>query len=369
MTKKEFFNLIKKFEQGTCSPSEELLLKRYCEEVQIKGFEDSWDLSEKEETKVRLLNRIMDTIEASIPIQRKRSKVWQIAAVCAVLVATGFIYFNVFSSSNIIPPPDDVITLQMQDGTIKIIKENGSGKILGANGNVVGKQNKTSLVYGESLEQKELEYHTLKVPYGKRFQLELSDGSLAHLNSGSSLKYPIQFIKGKNRQVFVKGEAYFEVTKDSLHPFIVNADQLNVKVLGTKFNVHAYGEDNTAEVVLVEGAVGLSTEKEDRSVVLSPGQMGSFDKVNQGISTAPVVTDIYTSWMQGKLVFRDMPFENILKKLERHYDVTIINTNPKLAKEKFNASFDAMTVAKVFESLNRYHGIKYTVTKDTITIK
>lgn len=372
MTKTEFFKLLKKFEEGNCSKSEDKILHTFCEEVQIKGFEESWNISDKQEARIRLFRRIMVTVEAPQEQKRKKGYLWQIAAVFAGLIAAGYIYWEISSSSALMVPTDDAITLELGDGSIKIIEENTSTPILGANGNIVGKQNNGTLVYDKVQESKEIEYHTLKVPYGKKFQLELSDGSLAYLNAGSTIKYPIQFLKEFDRQVFVQGEAFFEVAKDASHPFIVNADQLDIKVLGTKFNVHAYGEDDSAEVVLVEGSVGLSSKNGlavGESLVLKPGQKGSFNKEEHSMSSMPVATDVYTSWMQGKLVFRDMRFQNILKKLERRYDVTIINGNPKLAKEKFNASFDDITIAKVFESLKKYHGINYSVSKDTITVK
>ncbi|WP_420603088.1 FecR family protein [Flagellimonas sp.] len=195
--------------------------------------------------------------------------------------------------------------------------------------------------------QKNWFYNTLTVPYGKTFELLLSDGTKAHLNAGSSLKYPVQFLNGMERKVFVSGEVFLNVEKDKDHPFVVGADDLNVRVLGTQFNVHVYPEDEVAEVVLVEGAVALYPENEayhtDTSTRLEPGFKASFDKTDKKIETEAVMTDIYTSWMHGELVFRNMSFNNILKKLERQYNVNIINNNEGLSSEKFNASFGSKT--------------------------
>ena len=103
-------------------------------------------------------------------------------------------------------------------------------------------------------------------------------------------------------------------------------------------------------------------------VVLEPVEMGSYSKAEARLSKSRVATAVYTSWMQGQLVFRDITFENMLKKLERHYNVKINNTNAKLAQERFNASFGDVPVTAVFESLKTYHGINYTLKGDVITI-
>ncbi|QTD39157.1 DUF4974 domain-containing protein [Polaribacter batillariae] len=206
-------------------------------------------------------------------------------------------------------------------------------------------------------------YNTLNVPYGKTFELRLSDGTVVHLNAGSSITYPVEFIEGKNRQVSITGEAYVNVTKDSLHPFIVSLNDLNVRVLGTQFNVSAYPEDNVSEIVLVEGSVAMYGKKEkfnkEASVLLEPGFKGRFNKQNHGITKNKVITSTYTSWVNGKLVFRNMTFENILKKLERHYNVNIVNKNKTLSQKKFNANFGKEPLANVLNELKKYYGVQY----------
>ncbi|WP_431243682.1 FecR family protein [Flavobacterium sp. P21] len=216
-------------------------------------------------------------------------------------------------------------------------------------------------------------YNTIKIPYGKKFRLQLSDGTFVHLNSGTTLKYPIKFIAGENRQVFLDGEAFFDVAKDKKHPFIVNVDNLNVRVLGTHFNVSNYPEDTSTDVVLVEGSVGMYQPNEEfdalKNTILKPGFKGTFNKENTKISTKPVITDIYTSWINGGLTFRNMTFKNIITKLERRYNVTIVNKNEKLANEKFNASFKEESIENVMSYFNDIHGINYTIKGNQILIK
>tara|TARA_R110000868_G_scaffold29420_4_gene109335 strand:- start:6223 stop:7428 length:1206 start_codon:yes stop_codon:yes gene_type:complete len=265
----------------------------------------------------------------------------------------------------------EVVTLQLENGNIEVISEDGTSEVLDEKGNIVGKQKGNQIVYNGKATTKDLEYNTLVVPFGKNFELLLSDGTTVHLNAGTSLKYPVQFLTGMERQVFLMGEAFFDVSKDPEHPFIINSGDLNIRVLGTKFNVTAYGEDEVTEVVLVEGSVGLYNEIKQfdkDSFLLKPGQKGSYDKKQKDIASEEVITGLYTSWMKGELVFRNMTFDNILKKMERNYNVSIINNNIKIRDDKFNASFRNAPIAKVMEYFKTAYDLDYTINGREITI-
>ena len=302
-------------------------------------------------------------------------KYMAIAASVLVLVSIGISYQHGFFSpkKDAIINNSNEITLQLENGDIQVISADKKSKIADAEGNVVGNQNGNKIVYDTETTIEKLVYNTIKIPYGKRFELQLSDGTIVHLNSGTTLKYPVKFIANGNRQVFLDGEAFFDVTKDKTHPFVVNADNLNVRVLGTHFNVSNYPEDKLTDVVLVEGSVGLYTANEkfnaEKNTILKPGFKGSFSKIDNQIKTKAVVTDVYTAWIKGGLTFRDMTFKDISKKLERHYNVTIVNQNTKLSDEKFNASFGDEPIAKVLSYFNEIHGIHYTLKNNEVLIK
>lgn len=370
MTKDEFFKLLKKYERGQSTAAETELLRQFCDEVQVKGFAATWNINEKEQARVRLFQRITDTMAQTAPARLPiKERAWVLGAVAVLVGLFAMVYGYFVISANLHEIPADAITLELEDGTIQIIEEGGGMQVRDKNGNVVGHQQGRQLVYDDATTTSELRYNKLTVPYGKLFEIQLSDGTVAHLNAGSSLRYPVQFMPGQKRQVFISGEAYLHVAKDAAHPFIVHAGQLNVQVLGTQFNVHAYPEDEATEVVLVEGSVRMSSSHGNREVILIPGVKGSFDKQTAAMVTEPVITTVYTSWRQGELVFRDMPFNNILKKLERHYNVHIINENKALAEEKFNASFGNVPIEHVFENLKKYHGIAYTWQDGNIIVK
>lgn len=296
------------------------------------------------------------------------------AAAILLLLGVAFYYQQVFlldTGQNVLVPKDDAITLELDNGVIQTIDINGANEVKDAEGNVVGAQQQNQISYSQASKKEELVFNTLKMPNGKKFQIVLSDGTLVYLNAGSSLRYPVSFLNDGPRQVYLSGEAYFDVVKSASNPFIVNVDKLDVRVLGTQFNVSAYGEDEFIDVVLVEGAVGLNKKNQLKAdaVKLSPGQKGSYKQVSESIMVNEVDTSLYTSWMQGHLVFRDLSFDQILAKLERHYNIEIVNRNAELGQEVFNASFDNVAIEEVLGYFNDIHSIHYTIEKNKVIIK
>jgi len=381
-------NILLKFVKNECNPEEIEQVVAYYQMNQLTDdfptVEDIEPLLEnlpemKKETADQLFANILSkTQEREVILLPKRNKSWlkytAIAASLLLLLGIGFTYQNGHfdSQKNQIIEPTQ-ITLQLENGQVQVISEGTKIAVKDADGNIIGTQEGNKIVYHASASSGKLTYNTLKVPYGKRFELQLSDGTSIHLNAGTTLRYPIQFINGQNRQVFLNGEAFFDVAKDKLHPFVVNADELNVRVLGTHFNVSNYPEDEMTDVVLVEGSVGLyesnKTFDAEKNTILKPGFKGSFDRKNNSISTKSVDTEVYTAWVDGELYLRNISFANICKKLERQYDVTITNKNPKLSGEKFNASFKQEPIEKVLSYFNDVYGIQYTITNKQVTIK
>src|SRR5690606_4999019 len=148
---------------------------------------------------------------------------------------------------------------------------------------------------------------------------------------------------------------------------------INIRVLGTKFNVSAYPEDRLKEVVLVKGSVELYEDNMNNdgtgTTILKPGMKGNFDSERKSITTEPVITSIYTSWVEGELVIRNMTFTEILKKLEHRYWVTIIKKNERLADVEFNAGVGNMPVGQIMEYFKNVYGIHFTVEHDKIIIE
>ena len=303
--------------------------------------------------------------------------VLKFAAIAIIFLGLGFLMKNNLSITNtneVVVPRQDLITLELGNGEKQIITEDGTAQIIDNAGNVVGGKKGSQLIYKGTTGEYKLEFNTLSVPNGKRFGIVLSDGTKVHMNAGSSITYPTIFQEDIPRKVTLQGEAYFEVSPDKTRQFIVNIQDLDVKVYGTKFNISNYSEDDEAEVVLVEGSVSLSNLVEeggiDQEVFLQPGYMGVFHKEDKNIVNQKVNTSLYTSWMEGNLVFRNVSFDNIIQKLERNYNVVIINNNNQLANEKFNATIETKheTIEQVFKYFNKVYQIEFEIVENKIII-
>jgi hypothetical protein len=381
--------LLQKFILNQCNAAEMQEVADYFEQNQLtEDFPTVDDVKQffgttpqmNNATADRIFKKIMITAEGArpIPLKRKKSdfkKYVGIAASVLLLLTIGLVY-QIQSNDRKPNQPllnTNEITIQLDNGDVQVLTETGQAALTDANGNVVGNQKGTKIVYDTEASIENLVFNTIRIPYGKRFQLQLSDGTVVHLNAGTTLRYPVRFTAGQDRLVFLDGEAYFDVAKDKKHPFIVNAGNLYVRALGTHFNVSSYSEDDLTDVVLEEGSVALYTKNQKfdalTNILLKPGFKGSFAKKDSIIDVKSVNTDIYTSWIYGELYFRNMSFKYIAKKLERHYNVTIENHNQKLANEKFNASFKQQPIGVVLSYFNDIQRINYTIKDDKITIK
>ncbi|GAA6764757.1 DUF4974 domain-containing protein [Flavobacterium sp. CGRL1] len=312
--------------------------------------------------------------ENNVFYKRRFSSYYKYAAILIVALGGFYFYKNsttaIQSKQNVIIPREDEIVLQLGDES-QNLDPNEARTITDKEGNVIGKQEKDRLVYTKAYAKGALVYNTIKIPYGKKFEVQLSDGTLVHLNAGTSLRYPVQFVKNQNRQVYLLGEAFFEVEKDKEHPFDVNTQNVNVEVLGTKFNVDTYSENPRTDVVLVEGKVSLYKDQKtkENQVYLKPGEKGSNERGQSEITTEQVNTEYYTAWVKGSLVFKNASFDDIIKKLERRYNVTFINKNKVLGKEIFNARFDNEPIEVVLKYFSDSYAIDYIIDRDKITIK
>lgn len=228
-----------------------------------------------------------------------------------------------------------------------------------------------ALVYEKDVALKALIKNTIKVPYGKRFKLTLSDGTIVHLNSGSLFTYPVSFIEGMDREVHVSGEAFFDVHSDSLHPFKVYSTGSSAEVFGTKFNFKNYEEDNFSEIILTEGSLGVKNTLDNSEVVIiKPGDMAKVEYSRGKIELSKVNTVLYTSWIDGRIIFRNENINNMIIKLERIYDVIIINNNIELNKMFINATFltEKETIQDVLDYLTEIHKIDYQIVNNKIII-
>jgi len=182
----------------------------------------------------------------------------------------------------------------------------------------------------------------LVIPYGNQSKLILSDNTVVWLNAGSRLVYPT-FFNGKTREVLLFGEAFFEVSKNAEKPFIVKTSDIEIKVLGTQFNVSAYAEDKVIQTVLKEGSVAIRQNNAtffDSEILLKPNQMASFSKSSNETKLYDVDASYYTLWTKGLLSFDDVDFNRILKKVERFYNITVNFSEPILGTIRISGKLD-----------------------------
>ena len=325
-----------------------------------------------DKTELYVLNIIHKDKKAN-QFKRYRTKVLKYVAIAMVFLTIGYIYNKDFiNNSNKLIIPQEHITLQLENGEIKIIEQDAATNVVDSKGDLIGVQSGKQLQYKSKDKQEVLRYNTLSVPYGQRFEVQLSDGTQVTLNAGSSLKYPVRFIKGENRDVYLKGEAFFNVIKDNNHPFIVNTEAVNIRVLGTKFNVSSYPEDTNLNTVLVEGAV-VTYKNGDlypsrTATELKPGYKAAWDREKNAMKVEKTNIETHTAWIDGRLILQEVAFKDILKKLERQYNVTFINNNKALDGRYFTAKFDIEDIYQVLQSLSLSGNFTYKFNQDTIII-
>lgn len=233
----------------------------------------------------------------------------------------------------------------------------------------------------------------VEVPLGSKSRINLPDGSVVVLNSGSDLEYSTSDFTSGSRSVFLTGEGFFNISKDSTRPFYAITPGIKVKVLGTTFNIKAYPDEEIEEATVVTGEVEIyaSSDKNEkgRPIVLKPNQKAVFVKsendflTNDTIAASPVFKPVTlravnlqppskieqtVSWKEDKLIFDNEPFSNLVIKIERWYNVKIEVYYQELNSARFTGKFDKETLEQVLNALVTVTPFKYTIKQNIITI-
>lgn len=309
-------------------------------------LKDIYDILDEEEVvkmwhNIDRFNRTYGSVARRIQLRRT----FALAASVLIVVSIGIIgysYFNnrnveyQFASSNVSGDQEDArlilssgeqIDLQQDNSTIEIDEKE---KITINNKDVIDQSS------NDAKDLDKLQMNEVIVPYGKSSQLLLADGTKVWINAGSRLAFPTKFTKD-TREVYLEGEACFKVAKDASQPFIVNANSLAIRVLGTYFDVSAYSSDENIETILVEGSVMVGRKTSfgmSQNVELKPYQKATFNKEEKEI----IVLDepdanVYLSWTEGWFQFSHQNLAKVLEKIERYYNVNVIVQNEAFPKE------------------------------------
>jgi len=208
-------------------------------------------------------------------------------------------------------------------------------------------------------------FQEVRAAYGTQTRIELPDGTMVSLNSGSTLKFPTTFNNCKTRLVYLSGEGNFIVTKNSKQPFLVDINNFQVRVLGTTFNVDAYPGNDATTIALVEGKVLLQQINNDKIsdlMELKPNQVAFF-KQSENKLLWKTESDLskYTAWIDGKIVFSDDPVATVIQKLENWYNIDIELSDKKLENYRFTGTFIDEPLEQVLSILNLTSQMQYKV--------
>lgn len=304
----------------------------------------------------------------------KRNKVrrilsWSSVAAGLLLVVASVTFFTLRQKSEPLTAENEIIGKTLSDKEVQLITgeqivalQSHSSILLSGEGKV-SVTDSTSQTKALTLD--ESKQNRLIVPFGKRSFITLADGTRVWLNSGTELEFPTKFA-GKTRNIKVKGEIYIEVVK-SEHPFLVHTSQTTVRVLGTKFNVAAYDDEQSESVVLVEGSVQINAG-EQAAVILKPNEKATVSA--EKIETETVDVSEYISWRDGVMEFNKTSMSEVLKKVGRYYNVSFESGDVALKNKTVSGKlFLSNNLDSVMTSVSILSSTNYERENDRIIIR
>lgn len=385
MTREEFILLYEKFLNGRCSPGEIELLNSYLDRMKL--LDNNWeeDFHEGERVHDRIWKRLEESIESPVvPIEPEKKFGWlKIVAMILVTLSVGFGLFKYLGKTHQqtpalvakhpidIPPGGNKAYLTLNDGSHIVLSNAKNGKLTAGSGIQVTKEKDGLIVYhfsnsdtGKSRPVDE--FNTITTPRGGQYQLVLSDGSKVMLNAESSLRFPVAF-NSNERRVELTGEAYFEVAKNKAKPFIVHANNTNIQVLGTHFDVNAYNDDHMLTTTLLEGSVRMESGK--YSAILKPGQQGSVMDNSGSIAVKDADIEEVMAWKNGIFLFNDERLDEVMKKISRWYNVEVEFRDPEVKKEAYSGIVSRFSkISQLLGKLQELGGVEFKIEPNKVII-
>lgn len=373
MSQEKIYFLIEKYLNNTATEQEkEILLKWYRSEISDEVEWNSESFDEEDQIKEQMYNQIKNHLDHKV----KRHINWfrlSAAAVILVVFSVG-LYFYVSKPEEqlVIQKPQEKETdikpggnkaiLTLADGSTIILDNAGNGVLANQSNTLISKTRDGKLIYAsdESPEKNApAVYNTISTPRGGQFQIGLPDGTQVWLNAASSLRFPAAFT-GDYRSVELVGEAYFEVAKNTRMPFkVLLADQTEVEVLGTHFNIMAYQDENSTQTTLLEGSVKIHRGQSNKIII--PGQQAVSRREIQNITIKKVDTEGVVAWKNGYFAFRNEDIRSIMKKISRWYNVDVEYQN-NISPKAFAGTVSRFeTVSEVLEMLELTGSIHFKV--------
>lgn len=366
MSELETTELLKKYCEGTLSPEEGARLETWYIDYAIKS---------ENQLSAEQVGQSLNRMRGELPLKYGKTvkPLWSVIAVAAsvlVALAVGIWFFNTSADTqfmagkfyaNDIAPGKNSATLTLANGKVISLSDTKSGVVFAAD----------KLTYNDGSEivaqnpgaEGGIQLVTASTPRGGQYQVVLPDGTKVWLNAASSIKFPSTFADLNTRDIFLKGEAYFEVSKSfkngNLQPFIVRTDKQQVQVLGTHFNISSYGDENDTKTTLLEGSIRLSpiiVNKVIRNVVLKPNEQATLSNAKMEIKV--VDPELAIAWKNNKFMFESERIENVMKMVERWYNVEVVYEG-EMPNDKFGGSvsrFDKVSkVLSILELTGNVH--------------
>ena len=386
MEDKSIFELIAEYSAGTISPADaELLRERLESDAEAMRLFREIRETEKVLKSVQVQEKIdlqksWQRLDSSL-VGRPRKGRWLFWTVGSVIAASvALLLMFVFPFTRQVEQPGTLVSqvgitpggvkaiLQSEDGKMIDLTSSTSSHIVTSDGLVLVNDSLKGLRFDQSkLENQPMKYHTLAVPVGGEYHFTLADGTRVWVNSASEVRFPNCFF-GEKREIYVKGEVYLEVARDEKHPFVVHAGENEVRVLGTRFNLTAYPDEQKVITTLVEGSVEFRNNQS--SIRLKPGEQSVLDRETNNLEKQKVDVSIYTSWVSGTYEYERMPLSDITRQLSRWYDVQFVYETTEFSNHPFTGVVKRdQSLEEVLSIIEKTTNIKFKISGRTIIIK
>ncbi|MEJ7694605.1 FecR domain-containing protein [Daejeonella sp.] len=386
MEKAAFYKLLDKYIAGEASLEEEQqLLNFYGSFSKSRENQSDVDISSLDE---KMYNRVMEDLDLEVPAQRSRRSLFGKLLIAATVIITAAIslyfykgagkiepeYFSEIDVKNDIAPGDNKAILTLADGSRISLDDAAEGFVASQGNTSITKTEDGQIVYKKNEEgMKSMSgssaANTIQTPKGGRYQISLPDGSKVWLNSASTLTYPTTFAASE-RKVKLIGEAYFEIAKNKKVPFRVESNNQIVEVLGTHFNINSYEDEAFIKTTLLEGSVRVILNSSNPSgKLLKPGEQSLTSASQSDIRVQHTDTEKAIAWKNGYFKFKNTPIKDIMREIERWYDVELVYDG-KLAPDEFTGYIsNDVKISSVLKMLEESGGIKFTVKGRRLKIK
>lgn len=386
MQKTTFHKLLDKYLSGEASPEEEQQLLNFYGSFQRSDENhrdrDSSLLDDK------IYNRILEGIASENPVRNSSARIFRRLSVAATIVVAAAVslyfytkeekaepeYFTEINPQNDIAPGNNKAILTLADGSKISLDDAAKGFVASQGSTSITKTEDGQIVYlknqeGISGANGASAANTIQTPKGGRYKISLPDGSKVWLNSASALTYPTAFSK-LERKVKLRGEAYFEIARNKSLPFRVESNSQVVEVLGTHFNINSYEDEDYIKTTLLEGSVRvILNSSKPNAQLLKPGEQSLTSASKSDIKVQHTDTEKAIAWKNGYFKFKNTPIKEIMKEIERWYDVELVYDG-KLAPDEFTGYISTdVKISGVLKMLEESGGIKFTVKGRKLKVK